>query len=53
MKDDQTPNAQFKPLVEQSLAPLFATGLFRAAPGLLVLDPAGRSRLRWLPEEPR
>jgi len=53
MKDDQTLDAQFKPLVERSLAPLFATGLLRAAPELLVLDPARRSRLRWLPEEPR
>jgi hypothetical protein len=36
------------PLAEASVAPLAATGLLRGAPELVVLDPASRSRLRWL-----
>jgi hypothetical protein len=50
MKDDVMPGERFKPLLERGTASLTATGLQRGAPELLVLDPASRSRLRWLGE---
>jgi hypothetical protein len=40
---------QFTPLAERSSATLSATGLLRDVPELVILDPASRSRLRWLP----
>jgi len=41
--------ARFKSLSERSLQTLSATGLLRAAPEQVVLDPTPRSRLRWIP----
>lgn len=41
---------RFRPLAELAGRDLVATGLLRGAPELVVLDPAPRSRLRWLPE---
>lgn len=39
----------FKALVEQFLAEFKSTALLRGEPELVVIDPAPRSRLRWLP----
>ena len=41
----------FKPALEKSLPSLQASGLLRAAPELIVLDPTHRSRLRWLDDK--
>ncbi len=49
LKDAQMLETRFTPLVERYLPSLTATGLLRAAPELIVLDPTPRSRLRWLP----
>jgi len=49
VKDDQVLATRVKPLAERSLHSLSATGLLRAAPELIVLHPARRSRLRWFP----
>jgi NIPSNAP len=51
IKDNQTLETQFTPLVERSLKSISATGLLRVAPELVILDPTPRSRLRWLTEE--
>jgi len=48
VKDNQTLDSLFTPLMERSLQSLSATGLLRAAPELLMLGPTRRSRLRWL-----
>jgi hypothetical protein len=48
VKDNQTLDSSFAPLVERSLQSLSATGLLGGAPELLILDPTRRSRLRWL-----
>jgi len=48
--DAQVLESRFRPLAKRSLPSFSASGLLRAAPQLLVLDPARRSRLRWLPE---
>jgi len=48
VKDNQTLDSSFTPLVERSLQSFSATGLLRNAPELLILDPTRRSRLRWL-----
>ncbi len=40
---------EFTPVAERALPFLSATGLLRAAPELVILDPTHRSRLRWLP----
>ena len=48
IKDNQTWNSQFQPLVERSIQTLSATGLLRGSPETVVLDPTHRSRLRWL-----
>jgi hypothetical protein len=50
-KDNQVLETDFKPLVEESLQSLWATGLLRDTPELVILDPVRRSRLRWLSEE--
>ena len=47
LEDDQA-LARFEPVAQQSAAALSASGLLRGAPELAVLDPAARSRLRWL-----
>ncbi len=49
LKDNQMLETGFTPAAERSLLSLSATGLLRAAPELIVLDPTSRSRLRWLP----
>jgi hypothetical protein len=49
LKDNQMLESQFTPVAERSLPSLSATGLLRAAPELVILDPTQRSRLRWLP----
>jgi len=48
--DEQVLESRWKPQAERSLQALSATGLLRAAPESIVLRPASRSRLRWLPE---
>ena len=48
-EDDEGLQARFRPLAARALQPLAASGLLRGAPELVVLDPAPRSRLRWLP----
>jgi hypothetical protein len=49
LEDDEALAGRLQPLVAESLPQLSATGLLRAAPELVVLDPTRRSRLRWLP----
>jgi hypothetical protein len=49
LKGNQMLDTAFTPLVERSLPSLSATGLLKGTPELVVLDPAPRSRLRWLP----
>jgi hypothetical protein len=51
IKDNQTLETRFNPLVERSLQSFSATGLLRSAPELVILEPTRRSRLRWLTEE--
>ena len=48
-RDNQTLENEFTPLAERSLPSLSGTGLLRAAPEIVILDPTHRSRLRWLP----
>jgi hypothetical protein len=48
-KDNQMLENEFAPVAERSLPSLSETGLLRAAPELVILDPTHRSRLRWLP----
>jgi hypothetical protein len=47
--DDETIR-RFEPEMERAAAALAATGLLRGEPELVVMDPAARSRLRWLPD---
>jgi hypothetical protein len=49
IKNDEVLKTRFNPLAERSSQSLFATGLLRGAPELVIMDPASRSRLRWLP----
>lgn len=49
LKDNQMLESKFGPVAEHSIQSLSATGLLRAAPELVILDPTQRSRLRWLP----
>ena len=49
LKDNQMLENEFNPLAGRSLQSLSATGLIRGASESVVLDPARRSRLRWLP----
>jgi hypothetical protein len=49
LKDNETLDKDFTPVVEASLASLNGTGLLKSAPEFVVLDPTPRSRLRWLP----
>ncbi len=51
LRDNQMLENEFAPVAERSLTSLSATGLLRAAPELVILDPTHRSRLRWLPDE--
>ena len=47
-EDDGMIEARFRPLAERLLPRLTATGLLRCPPEEIILDPAPRSRLRWL-----
>jgi len=47
-RDNKMLEKEFAPVAERSLSSLSATGLLRAAPELVILDPTHRSRLRWL-----
>ncbi|SDY49537.1 NIPSNAP protein [Collimonas sp. OK242] len=49
-KDDQQLESKFYPLADRAARELAADGLLRSAPELVILDPAKRSRLRWLAE---
>lgn len=49
-KDDQQLESKFYPLADRAARELAADGLLRSAPELVILDPAKRSRLRWLKE---
>jgi hypothetical protein len=49
LKDNQALENEFTMVARHSLQSLSATGLLRAAPELVILDPTHRSRLRWLP----
>ena len=49
LEDDQALEKRFEPVALQSAATLSASGLLRGEPELAILDPAARSRLRWLP----
>jgi NIPSNAP len=51
--DDKKLETGFSPLAERSFKALFATGLLRATPEIVILDPARRSRLRWIAEDPK
>lgn len=48
IENDAELQARFQPLAEHSAQSLSATGLLGVAPELVILDPARRSRLRWL-----
>jgi hypothetical protein len=48
VKDNQVLELRLKPAIDHAAAAIDKTGLLRAAPELLILDPANRSRLRWL-----
>lgn len=49
LKDDQMLEHDFTPIAEGDSRSLLATGLLRATPELVILDPTRRSRMRWLP----
>jgi NIPSNAP len=49
LEDGQALEQRVEPLARQWAATLSAGGLLRGEPELVVLDPAARSRLRWLP----
>jgi hypothetical protein len=49
IKDDPKFEAGFQNAAESASQVLSATGLLRAEPELIALDPAPRSRMRWLP----
>ncbi len=51
--DDKKLDTAFSPLAERSSKSLFATGLLRAEPEIVILDPTRRSRLRWLADDPK
>lgn len=49
-RDNGVLETRFLPLTERSIQSLSDESLLRGKPELIVLDPASRSRLRWLPE---
>jgi hypothetical protein len=51
LRNDEELEKRLRPLLEDSIKKLSATGLLRVAPEVVVLDPTHRSRLRWWPEE--
>ena len=48
VENDKALEAKFNPLTERSQKTLFATGLLRSEPEVVILDPTPRSRLRWI-----
>lgn len=50
LRDQTVLGATFDPLLTRTNRELTATGMLRRPPEVLVLDPAPRSRLRWLPQ---
>jgi hypothetical protein len=48
LKDNQTLEKQFMPVVESSIKTLFGSDLVRSKPEVVVLDPTPRSRMRWV-----
>jgi hypothetical protein len=51
IKDNQTLETKFSPLLDRSLPSLSNTNLLGSAPEVVILDPTHRSRLRWLDSE--
>lgn len=49
VRDNQVLEKDFISVAEGAMASFDSTGLLRATPELIVLDPTPRSRLRWLP----
>lgn len=49
-KDNEMVEQQFMPLAKEAGRSLAATGQLKGTPELLVMDPAKRSRMRWLAE---
>lgn len=49
LRDESVLKDTFDPLLARTKQELTATGMLRRPPDVLVLDPAKRSRLRWLP----
>jgi len=50
VRDEATLHQQLQPAMQAAAKALLASGMLRAAPELLVMDPTPRSRLRWLPD---
>jgi hypothetical protein len=48
VENDKILEARFNPFAAQSQKTLFATGLLRSEPEVVILDPTPRSRLRWI-----
>jgi hypothetical protein len=49
LKDNEAVERRLVPLAAEAAKSLMSTGLLRGAPELVILDPAPRSRMRWLP----
>jgi hypothetical protein len=49
VQDDKQLSSVVRPLLERARKSLVTTGLLRAEPETVILDPTMRSRLRWLP----
>ena len=49
-RDNSVLDQQFRKKAEAAAQSLFSTGSLRSKPELVILDPAPRSRMRWLPE---
>jgi len=49
VKDDRSLTERFEPLRAESVKAFIASGLLRADPEIVIMDPTGRSRLRWFP----
>ena len=48
-KDERALASRFEPLRQETVEAFTATGLLRDAPEIVIMDPTGRSRLRWFP----
>lgn len=49
VKDEKALEARFEPPRAESVKAFTATGLLRSEPEIVIMDPTGRSRLRWFP----